>query len=177
MHRLLATLLGAALLGAVAVPAIGAALHLGRPITAQQAATAGTTIFADGRGLPPGSGNARAGQIVFEQQCIRCHGAGARGGSAPELVGGTGPLSAARPDKTISLYWPSAATLFDFNRHAMPMDRPGSLSNDEAYAVTAFLLHAEGLIGADEAMTARTLARVQMPNRGGFRVNAGTTQR
>lgn len=143
--------------------------RLGRPLTAAEAAGAGTTIFPDGRGLPAGSGNATLGKTVFEQHCLRCHGAGGRGASAPELVGGSAPLTSARPDKTIGLYWPYAATLFDFNWRAMPMDKPGTLSADDAYAVTAYLLLAEGLIGDAAVMDARSLPTVKMPNRKGFR--------
>ena len=143
--------------------------HLGRRLTPDEAATAGTTIFADGRGLPAGSGTAVRGKAIFEQQCAHCHGAGGRGGSAQELVGGTAPLTSARPDKTIGLYWPYAATLFDFNWHAMPMDKPGSLSADDAYAVTAYLLFAEGLVAESQTLDARSLPAVKMPNRNGFR--------
>ena len=102
--------------------------HLGRPITPADAATAGVTIYPDGRGLPAGSGTAVIGKTVFAQHCARCHGDGGRGGSAPELVGGTVPLNGKRPDKTIGLYWPSAPTLFDFNWRAMPMDKPATTS-------------------------------------------------
>ena len=143
--------------------------HLGRPITPADAATAGVTIYPDGRGLPAGSGTAVIGKTVFAQHCARCHGDGGRGGSAPELVGGTVPLNGKRPDKTIGLYWPSAPTLFDFNWRAMPMDKPGSLTADEAYAVTAYLLFADGVIGETARMDARALSRVRMPNRNGFR--------
>ena len=142
--------------------------HLGRPLSAAQAVSAGVTIFADGRGLPAGSGDARLGKILFAEQCARCHGAGGRGGSALELVGGTATLASARPDRTIGLWWPFAPTLFDFNWRAMPMDRPGTLSADEAYAVTAYLLFAEGLIGESAVMNRTSLPRVQMPNRAGF---------
>ena len=143
--------------------------RLGRPISAADATTAGSTIYPDGRGLPAGSGTAVLGKTVFAQQCARCHGDGGRGGSAPELVGGTVPLKGKRPDKTIGLFWPSAPTLFDFNWRAMPMDKPGSLTADEAYAVTAYLLFADGVIGETTRMDARALSAVDMPNRDGFR--------
>ena len=165
---LLAALLAGGAIVAGTVCAAEAVPHLGRPLSAAQAAGAGMTIFADGRGLPAGSGDARIGQRLFAEQCARCHGAGGRGGSAAELVGGTAALSSARPDRTIGLLWPFAPTLFDFNWRAMPMDRPGSLSADDAYAVTAYLLFAEGLIGATAVMNRTSLPNVQMPNRAGF---------
>ena len=143
--------------------------HLGRPISAADAAAAGSTIYPDGRGLPAGAGNAVTGKAVFAQQCARCQGEGGRGGSAPELVGGSVPLNGKRPDKTIGLYWPAAPTLFDFNWRAMPMDKPGSLTADDAYAVTAYLLYADGVIGENARMDAASLAAVKMPNRNGFR--------
>jgi mono/diheme cytochrome c family protein len=156
---------------AASLPALpaDAVPHLGRPISADDAAAAGATIFPDGRGLPAGSGTAVIGKAVFAQHCARCHGDGGRGGSAPELVGGTVPLNGKRPDKTIGLYWPAAPTLFDFNWRAMPMDKPGSLTADEAYAVTAYLLFADGVIGETARMDAKALSAVRMPNRNGFR--------
>ena len=160
-------LLLVALLG-IDANAAGAMPRLGRPLSAAQAASAGTTIFADGRGLPSGSGDARLGKPLFAEHCARCHGAGGRGGSAPELVGGTAALASARPDRTIGLWWPFAPTLFDFNWRAMPMDRPGTLSTDDAYAITAYLLFAEGLIGESAVMNRTSLPKVQMPNQGGF---------
>ncbi len=160
------------LMAAASLPVCAAAAddvpRLGRPLSPAEAAGAGMTIFADGRGLPAGSGEARLGRQIFAQHCERCHGAGGRGGSAPELVGGTAPLNSARPDRTIGLLWPFAPTLFDFNWRAMPMDKPGSLTADEAYAVTAYLLFAEGLVGETAVMNRQTLPNVKMPNRSGF---------
>ena len=151
-----------------ASPEAAANVRLGRPLTPAAAQQTGTTVFPDGQGLPAGRGDVRIGRRVFEQQCARCHGGGGRGGSAVELVGGSVALTSPRPDKTIGLYWPYASTLFDFNRRAMPMDRPGSLTADEAYAVTAYLLFAEGLIGETTEIDARSLPLVKMPNRDGF---------
>lgn len=162
----------ALLLTATSLPALADAAdtapRLGRPLAAAEAAAAGVTIFADGRGLPAGAGTARLGRQVFAQHCERCHGAGGRGGSAPELVGGSASLNSARPDRTIGMLWPFAAPLFDFNWRAMPMDKPGTLTADEAYAVTAYLLFAEGLIAESAVMNRQSLPAVQMPNRAGF---------
>jgi cytochrome c len=142
--------------------------HLGVPIGVQDAAKWDLNVFSDGKGLPAGRGNARQGRPIYEQKCASCHGEGGRGGSAEELAGGSAPLDAASPDKTIGLYWPYATTIFDFTRRAMPMDAPGSLSADEVYALTAYLLYANDIIGEGEEMNSKTLPAVQMPNRDGF---------
>lgn len=142
--------------------------RLGRPVSPAQAALWNRNVFPDGRGLPAGRGTVAQGAILFEARCVSCHGPGGRGASADELAGGTEPLTARTPDKTIGLYWPFATTLFDFTRRAMPMDAPGSLSDDEVYALTAFLLYANGVIGEADQMNSTSLPKVRMPNRDGF---------
>jgi len=142
--------------------------RLGRPASAGEVARADITVFPDGRGLPAGRGRAVDGAALFEQKCALCHGEGGRGATAEELAGGTEPLTSRTPDKTIGTYWPFATTLFDFTRRAMPMYAPGSLTADEVYALTAYLLWRNGVIGERDVMNARTLPRVQMPNRNGF---------
>jgi cytochrome c len=126
------------------------------------------TVFADGRNLPPGSGTAIDGAQVYAARCQACHGAGAQGGSAERLVGGQGSLASARPLKTVISYWPYATTLFDYIQRAMPFRNPGSLTADEVYAVTAYVLSQGGLIREADRMTADTLPLVKMPNRDGF---------
>ena len=145
-----------------------AAPRLGKPVSALVAARSDLNVFPDGRGLPPGRGTAVEGALLFEQKCAACHGAGGSGGAAEELVGGTAPLNSMAPDKTIGAYWPFATTLFDFMRRAMPMFAPGSLSADEVYALTAYLLAADKVIGERDEMNALTLPNVRMPNRNGF---------
>ena len=125
-------------------------------------------MFPDGRGLPAGRGTAKQGAVLFADKCAVCHGPGGRGATAEELTGGSAPLTAKSPDKTIGLYWPYATTIFDFTRRAMPMFAPGSLSADEVYALTAFLLFANGVIAEADEMNATTLPKVRMPNRNGF---------
>ncbi len=90
------------------------------------------------------------------------------GGSAEELAGATRPLNTPAADKTVGSYWPYATTLFDFIRRAKPMAAPGTLNADEVYALSAWLLHINGVIAADAVMDARTLPAVRMPNRDGF---------
>ncbi len=163
------TLVAAAWLGlAGVVMAADAAPRLGRPVSPPEAARWDLSVFPDGRGLPPGRGNAVEGAALFDRHCAACHGAGGRGASAEELAGGAEPLTSDTPDKTIGLYWPYATTIFDFTRRAKPMGAPGSLSADEVYALTAWLLFANGVIGERDEMNASTLPRVRMPNRDGF---------
>jgi cytochrome c len=142
--------------------------HLGRPLSEQEAARWDLSVFPDGRGLPAGRGTALEGARLFADKCAVCHGAGGLGGTAEELAGGTAALSAKSPDKTIGLYWPYATTIFDFTRRAMPMLAPGSLSSDEVYALTAYLLFANGLIAESDEMNPTSLPKVRMPNRDGF---------
>lgn len=142
--------------------------HLGRPATEADIAAWDLSIYPDGTGLPEGHGTAAQGKQLFAQRCAACHGEEGIGGTADELAGGSSPLDSEYPDKNIGMYWPYATTLFDFIRRAMPMDKPESLSNDEVYALTAYLLHRNGIIGEAEEMNARSLPQVRMPNRDGF---------
>jgi cytochrome c len=126
------------------------------------------TVFADGEGLPPGSGNVAQGNTLFESLCASCHGPAGTGGIGPELAYGRMGLTSEWPDKTIGTYWPYATSLFDFLRRAMPMSAPGTLSDDESYALTAYLLYLNGIVTADTALDATALAHIRMPNRDGF---------
>lgn len=127
-----------------------------------------TFVFPDGEGLPAGRGSVTQGAALYRQHCVACHGANGRGGPGGELAGGTQPLTSATPDQTIGTYWPYATTLFDFIRRAMPMTAPGSLSNDNVYALTAYLLAENGIVSKDAELNAATLADISMPNRDGF---------
>ena len=142
---------------------------LGKAITPEAAAKWDLSVFPDGTGLPEGRGTVAHGEKLFEEKCAVCHGPEGIGASAEELRGGkTEDLSAPSPDKNIGTYWPFATTLFDFTRRAMPMAAPGSLSADEVYAVTAYLLHVNGIIGKNDEMNRITLPKVNMPNQNGF---------
>ena len=140
----------------------------GMPLSPAQAAAWDLTVFPDGAGLPPGRGSALEGRQIFAQRCAACHGEAGRGATAEELAGRSAPLTSGTPDKTVGQYWPHATTLFDFIRRAMPLTAPGSLSNDEVYALTAYLLHINEIIAERDEMNAVTLPRVAMPNRDGF---------
>ncbi|WP_019918782.1 c-type cytochrome [Methyloversatilis discipulorum] len=126
----------------------------------------------DGQGLPPGSGTARAGKAVFDAQCASCHGAAAAGGPMfGTMVGGIGSFKTDKRVLTPGSMYPYAPALFDYIRRAMPLTAPQSLSNDQTYAVTAYLLHLNGLVEQDAEMNAASLAAIRMPNRDGFIVD------
>jgi S-disulfanyl-L-cysteine oxidoreductase SoxD len=129
----------------------------------------------DGRGLPPGSGTVMQGKEVYTAKCAACHGAQLEGGVGDKLIGGRGTLPASArkegepPVKTLESYWPYATTLFDYIKRAMPFPMPGSLSNDEVYAVTAYILNQAHIVPDGATMNRETLPKVEMPNRNGFR--------
>ncbi len=141
---------------------------LGRKVSDETVAKWNRDIFPGGQGLPEGSGNAKNGKIVYEYYCLPCHGVEGSGDSADELAGAMHSLTDDPPDKTIGTYWPYATTLFDFTRRSMPMNAPGILTDDEVYAVTAYMLYLNHIIQEDDEMNAATLPKVVMPNRNGF---------
>jgi cytochrome c len=124
-------------------------------------------VRPDGEGLPEGRGSVSEGRQVYESRCVSCHGTNGEG-PMDRLVGGTNSLASEKPVKTVGSYWPYATTLFDYVHRAMPFDEPQSLSADEVYAVSAYVLNMNGLVPDDAVMDAQTLANVQMPNRDGF---------
>ena len=151
-----------------AAPARVETPNLGRPPTPAEIAGWDISVGPDGAGLPPGSGTALKGAAVYEQKCQACHGARGAGQPNDRLVGGHGTLTSKTPVRTIGSYWPYATTVFDYVRRAMPYTQPQSLTDDEVYAVTAYLLQLNGIIGESDEMNARTLPKVTMPNRGNF---------
>jgi cytochrome c len=141
---------------------------LGVPASVADIQAMDISIEPDGAGLPAGSGTPKQGAEVYAAKCIACHGPDGANGINDRLVGGQGTLTSATPVKTIGSYWPYATTVFDFVRRAMPYPAPHSLSDAESYAVTAYLLHLNGIIGPDDVMDATSLPKVKMPNREGF---------
>lgn len=125
-------------------------------------------VRPNGAGLPPGEGSASQGALVYARRCAVCHGARGEGGPQDRLAGGHGTLAGPTPVKTVGSFWPYATTLFDYVRRAMPFDAPQSLSADEVYALTAYLLHLNGILPADAGLDRVTLPQVLMPNRAGF---------
>lgn len=127
----------------------------------------------DGRGLPDGSGTVMQGEKIYMQQCLACHGAKLEGGIGDRLVGGRGSLAAGGnggpPVKTVESYWPYATTLFDYINRAMPFMMPNSMSHDEVYAVTAYILAQANIIPDDATLDQKTLPQVVMPNHDGFK--------
>ncbi|AWN44737.1 cytochrome C [Methylobacterium durans] len=131
------------------------------------------SIPPSGRGLPPGSGTAKEGEIVFRETCAACHGEQLQGNMSPgvgadKLIGGRGSVATNDPVKTTESYWPYATTLFDYVKRAMPFNAPGSLSDDQVYSVVAYVLAQGKIIKKDKKIDATTLPKVQMPNRDGF---------
>lgn len=141
---------------------------LGKPISPADLAPWDLSIGPDGAGLPPGKGSAKEGKQVFTDKCSYCHGSEGQGTPADRLVGGQGTLTSDTPVRTVGSYWPYATTLFDFVRRAMPLNQPQSLTSDEVYAVSAYILAANGLVKPGDVMNAKTLPKVKMPNKGNF---------
>ena len=160
---------------ALAVVAVGCASarvmqgpNLGHEATPAQIAGWDISVGPDGAGLPPGRGTAATGAAVYEQKCQSCHGAKGAGQPNDRLVGGQGTLTGRTPVRTIGSYWPYATTVFDYVRRSMPYTQPQSLRDDEVYAVTAYLLNLNGIIGDNDEMNAQTLPKVKMPNQPNF---------
>jgi mono/diheme cytochrome c family protein len=141
---------------------------VGRPPTAEEVKAWDLTIPPDGQGLPPGSGTAALGRSVYVERCASCHGEKGEDPKYSRLVGGQGTLATAQPIRSIGSFWQYATTLWSYINRAQPFDEPGSLTADQVYAVTAYLLHLNGIIGEQDVMDAHTLPLVKMPNRDGF---------
>jgi cytochrome c len=159
--------------GAVFVIAYGTAFaespNLGKAASPEEIASWDVSIGPDGAGLPPGSGTPQQGEQIYVAKCLACHGEKGAGKPNDQLVGGQGSLEPGHtPAKTIGSFWPYATTVFDYVRRAMPLNAPKSLSDDEVYAVVAYILQLNGVIGENDKMNAQTLPAVRMPNRDGF---------
>ncbi|HVQ62795.1 MAG TPA: cytochrome c [Burkholderiales bacterium] len=148
--------------------ALAAGPNLGQPLRPADIAAWDISIHPDGSGLPPGSGTPAQGAKIYSQKCALCHGESGKGGTGAALVGGAPLTNGIETPKTIANFWGYSTTVFDFIRRAMPWQQPRTLSNDEVYALTAYILSLNKLIGENDAMNAETLPKVKMPNRDGF---------
>lgn len=140
----------------------------GRTATEEELKAWNIDVDMAGKGLPPGSGTAADGAKIFAQKCAVCHGPTGEGAIAKRLLGGKGSLNTNKPMKTIGSFWPYAPTLWDFINRAMPASQPGTLTANEVYALTAYLLYRNEIIGEHDVIDATSLPKIQMPNRHGF---------
>src|ERR1019366_3976614 len=127
---------------------------VGQPASLEQIRNLGAAIAPDGTGLPQGFGTVAAGREIFAARCSKCHGEKAEGAVGPTLVGGQGTLATAKPLKTVGSYWPYATTVWAYINRGMPFDQPGLLKPPEVYAVVAYILNINGIIGIDQVMDA-----------------------
>lgn len=149
--------------------------QIGAPATTEDLAKF-FAIMPDGTGLPAGEGTVAAGREVYAEKCAHCHGQDLRGIEALgnlALVGGRGTLGSEKPLKTVESYWPYTSTLFDYISRAMPFDRPGSLTPNDAYSLTAYILSVGGIIDEQQVLNAKTLPKIVMPNTNGFYDGSG----
>jgi S-disulfanyl-L-cysteine oxidoreductase SoxD len=168
------SLLASAML--VAAPAIGQAqsprYNVGTPLSQEEIKSFDFMIGPQGQELPAGHGTAKEGAAIFANRCEVCHGQNGERGVLRRLVIGSpgkpfrGPFKP--EDKDSVAYYPYATIAWDYINRAMPVPKPGSLSPDEVYAVTAFLLYRNGIIGETDVMDQKSLPKVEMPNRSGF---------
>jgi cytochrome c len=141
---------------------------LGKPISPADLAPWDISIAPDGANLPPGKGTPKLGQELFVEKCAGCHGLEGQGQPAERLVGGQGTLTTDQPIRTVGSYWPYATTLFDYIRRAMPLNEPQSLTNDQVYSLAAYILAMNKIIGQNTVIDAKSLPKVNMPNRANF---------
>ena len=146
--------------------------NVGRTPTKQEIEAWDISVGPDGKGLPEGHGTAKEGAPIFADKCAVCHGAAGEGGKiGPRVVGGiadTETLTTLKPVRTVGGYWPYATSVWDFIRRAMPRGQSGTLTPNEVYSLTAFILAKSKIIQESDVLDEKTLPKVQMPNRNGF---------
>jgi mono/diheme cytochrome c family protein len=157
-----------AAVAALSISSSALAYEFGRTATPEEIKLWDIDVRPDGKGLPDGSGTVGHGKEVYAENCAACHGENGQGGIKDRLVGGQGTLASDNPIKTVGSFWPYATTLFDYVHRAMPYQAPGSLSVDDYYALTAYILSLNGILPPDGKLDKETLPRVKMPNRDGF---------
>jgi cytochrome c len=168
-HKFVVSIVFASLTGTGTAIAQDEDYGLGRQATEREIAGWDIDVPPDGAGLPSGAGSVTEGKKVYQSQCQSCHGAKGEGGPMNRLVGGQGTLASDSPVKTVGSYWPDATTFYDYVYRAMPFNSPQTLTPDETYAVTAYILHLNGIVEADTTLDASSLPKISMPNRDGFK--------
>jgi hypothetical protein len=148
----------------------GKRLNIGRPATAEEIAGWDIDIRPDGHGLPPGKGTVKAGETLYVERCAACHGEfGESAGRWPILSGGAGTLASPDPVKSIGSYWPYASTVMDYIRRSMPFGNAQSLTNDELYAVTAYVLYLNDIIKSEDfELNDKNFTTIKLPNEPNF---------
>jgi len=159
----------AMLLAAATLLAQSPKYGVGRAPTPDELRTWNTSISPDGKGLPEGHGTALEARDTYANRCVKCHGEKGQGkDDAPAIAGGVGSLKSPQPLRTVGSYWPHATTLYDYIARAMPFDRPGTLTPNQVYALTGYVLYLNGLVKDTDVIDAHSLPKIQMPNRNGF---------
>ena len=163
----------ALLLVLIAAPALAQSkprhYGIGQPATAEQIAGWDIDVRPDGQGAPPGQGSVKAGEKIYLEKCAACHGEfGESAGRWPQLAQGKGTLATNDPVKTVGSYYPYVSSVFDYIRRAMPFGDAQSLSNDELYAVTSYVLNLNDIVDDNFVLSKQTWLLVKMPNQSGF---------
>ncbi len=156
------------LLFAVVAAAQSPKYGVGRSPSAEEVQRWDISVRPDGKGLPAGSGTVAEGKEIYTNRCLKCHGAAGQGRDSVALVGGRGTLNTANAVKTVESYWPYATTVFDYVSRAMPFDNPGTLTPNQVYAVTAYVLNLAHIVPDNAVLDAASLPKIRMPNRDGF---------
>ncbi|WP_298558109.1 c-type cytochrome [uncultured Aliiroseovarius sp.] len=165
-------LMAASVAALTAAPAMAEKLGLGRAATDAEIAAWNLDVFPDGSNLPEGSGDVWTGEEVFGEHCAVCHGEFAEGsGNWPKLAGGADTLDHEDPLKTVGSYWPYLSTTFDYVRRSMPFGAAGTLSDDDVYAIVAYILYSNDLVDDDFTLSKETFSDVVLPNAEGFIVD------
>ncbi len=170
----LALLAGAAALAETKPTQPGMALPpspfgIGRPATQDEIKAWDIAVRPDGHGLPPGKGSVKDGEALYQDRCAACHGEFGEGKDRwPALIGGAGKLTDDDPKKGVGNYWPYATTLFDYIKRAMPFGNAQSLTDDETYAITAYVLSLSDVLKADDVLDGPSLLKIKLPNAGNF---------
>lgn len=167
MHKLAVALVAA--LSCAAAFAAPPRPRLGEPADPDRVAAWDILPGRDGSNLPQGHGSVAEGEAIFAARCAMCHGVAGGGKSADRLTGGVGSLTTPHPVRTVASYWPYATSLFGYIRAAMPINDPRSLNANDVYALVAYLLSVDKIVGRDAVLDQTNLAAVKMPNRNGFR--------